>query len=471
MITKMSHLTLNLIFSYNNELTKNSQQISTAPNSSQQLPTASHSSQQLPQLPQLSTEMPYMSLERTCQCGVMSCSHHNLEHLDLTRPEHTFEVVSVKNNQEGGCKICYWEPPKAHDHPDFVYESDEDYEDPDWEYKVDRSRFFKKNWSMTLSFQASKIQRAWRSYKERKGNHNNPLTYPPGIFQNMDFTATDYLDCEVPLSLYLIPSPCDKGWDIQGADKEIIQQLFQFSESDWDMRMIHEIRGVQNEEEWILNGKHYHTDCLFWNTDLGVRIHREEVQNPILKESPLKWQESVIQQSRYQPYYYGGFTATLPSSIKSRLPHDVEEALNQFEEDFDFEQFKKESAFHHLLAYNIDNGTVGPSENHPLWCGEFTGCPISIPVFGNEKELFDYYPDIFKKDRFNFDVQILSHPPLNKKGFARGTSDYGDVYIPQKFHNHLPPIGSTVKMTLALQDVGDSKRKGNSLRWTAIYMH
>ena len=294
------------------------------------------------------------------------------------------------------------------------------------------------------------------------------MNYPPGVFQEIVFVAQDYLDNEVPLSLHLIPSP-DQGWDIHGEDKEIIQQLFQFSESDWNMRMNHDIRGCAHEADWILDAKHYHTDCTFWNTGAGVWFHREEVQNPILKESPQQWQDSVIKQDSHQPFY-GGFTATLPSIIKTRLPHDVEEALNQFEMDFDFEQFKKESSLHHLLAYDIDNGSVGPSENHPLWCGEFTGCPISVPVLDTE-ELFDFYPKILIKARFNFDVKILSHPPINKKGFARGTTEYGDVYIPQKFHKHLPPIGSTVKMTVALQDVGDSERKANSLRWTAIYMH
>jgi hypothetical protein len=449
-----------LILSYNNELTNNSQQLS-ALSSHQHSPavTGSHSShRQSPAVTgshQLSTEMPYMSLERTCQCGIMSCSHHNLDHLDLTRPENAFEVVSVQNNQEGGCKISYWLPPKAYDHPDFVFESDEEYDDPDWEYKVDLSRNLKKNWDTILPMVATKIQRAWRSYKERKGNHAKPLTYPPGIFQEMDFAATDYLDYEVPLSLYLIPSTCDQGWDIHGKDKEIIQQLFQFSESNWDMGVIHDIRGVRHEEIYVENQRHYHTDCSFWNTDLGVRFHREEVKNPVLKESSQKWQESVIQQDRYDPHHYGGFTAKLPSSIKTRLPHDVEEALNQFEMDYDFVQFKKEYAFHHLLAYNIDNGGTGPLKNHPLWFGE---CPITVP-------------DILIKARFNFDVKILSHPPINRKGFARGTTEYGDVYIPQKFHKHLPPIGSTVKMTVALQDVGDSERKANSLRWTAIYMH
>lgn len=32
-----------------------------------------------------------------------------------------------------------------------------------------------------------------------------------------------------------------------------------------------------------------------------------------------------------------GFTAKLPSYIKTRLPREVEEVLNKFEEDFDFE--------------------------------------------------------------------------------------------------------------------------------------
>jgi hypothetical protein len=295
------------------------------------------------------------------------------------------------------------------------------------------------------------------------------VSYPPGVFQEIDFVVTDYLDNEVPLGLHLIPSPEQGGWDIHGEDKEIIQQLFQFSERDWEMRMIHEILGTQNEEEWISTAKHYSTDCAFWNTGAGAWFHREEETNPFLKEYPYTWHKSVIEQDSGN--FSTPFELTLPSTIKSRIPHDVEEALNQFEMDFDFEQFKKESAFHHLLAFSIDNGNTAHTENHPLWCGEFTdysGCPISIVEHGCD---FDYYPEIFTKDRFKFPVKIISHPPPNKGGFARGTSEYGDIYIPKKFYNHLPQIGVSKEMTVALQDVGDSERKGNSLRWTAIYMH
>ena len=135
-------------------------------------------------------------------------------------------------------------------------------------------------------------------------SHHNPV----GIFEEVEFVVTDYLGYEVTLILYL-----GQGWDIQGLDKEIIQQLFELSELDWEIHMVHQIRGVQHETNWIENFKLYHTDE-------GVWIHREEVQNPVLKESPQKWQESVIQQFYYKSNYYGGFIAKLPTYIKTRPP-------------------------------------------------------------------------------------------------------------------------------------------------------
>ena len=75
------------------------------------------------------------------------------------------------------------------------------------------------------------------------------------------------------------------------------------------------------------------------------------------------------------------------------------------------------------------------------------------------------------KDRYDVDVEIVTHHPPDKKGYAKGTTDYGDVYIPFKFWKYLPAIGDTTKMTIALQDVGGDGKKANGFRWTAIYQH
>ena len=78
---------------------------------------------------------------------------------------------------------------------------------------------------------------------------------------------------------------------------------------------------------------------------------------------------------------------------------------------------------------------------------------------------------IFLKDRYKVKAKVITHHPSDKKGFAKATSDFGDIYIPEKFRNFLPPINETVIVTVALQDVGDNTRKANSFRFTMIYTH
>jgi len=121
----------------------------------------------------------------------------------------------------------------------------------------------------------------------------------------------------------------------------------------------------------------------------------------------------------------------------------------------------KESNMHKLLAWDKHSGTM-----HPQWAGTCTR-----DAFLDELEEQVSMRGLSLKDRYDVDVEIVTHHPSDKKGYAKGTTDYGDVYIPFKFWKYLPAIGDTTKMTIALQDVGGGKSKANGFRWTAIHQH
>lgn len=154
----------------------------------------------------------------------------------------------------------------------------------------------------------------------------------------------------------------------------------------------------------------------------------------------------------------------------SVLPDYIAETLQEAEEDFEYEQwinskqYKKslqESNFHKLAS--CEKGYASSP-----WTG--TCVEDNATTTTSQGKSCVLYETFFK-DRYNLDVEIVTHHPPNKKGYAKGTTDYGDVYIPFKFWKYLPSIGATTKMSVALQDVGGGGKKANGFRWTAIYQH
>jgi hypothetical protein len=111
------------------------------------------------------------------------------------------------------------------------------------------------------------------------------------------------------------------------------------------------------------------------------------------------------------------------------------------------------------------SGYVFMKEN--AYKGYFPACFVRT----TEKSTHCQIGTAFLKDRYKIKATVSTHHPLESKGYAKARSNFGDIYIPEKFRNFIPPIGENVTITAALQDVGDSTRKGNSFRWTAIYIH
>lgn len=153
------------------------------------------------------------------------------------------------------------------------------------------------------------------------------------------------------------------------------------------------------------------------------------------------------------------------------LDGEIPEALEQAEEDADYEKWiNSEQYVKTLEAYNMHKLLAFEKGQSPHWVGECTEdrattTRASFPVI--------VLYNTFLKDRFKIDAVIRTEFPnqLGSKGYAKASSSFGDIYIPNKFRGYIGQPGSPQQMTVALQDVGGNGRNGNGYRWTCIYTH
>jgi len=165
------------------------------------------------------------------------------------------------------------------------------------------------------------------------------------------------------------------------------------------------------------------------------------------------------------------------------LEGEIPEALDQAEEDGDYEKWTTSKQYvksveeynrHKLLAYE-----KGQS---PQWAGECTGdCATTTVITAEECARSDTQVptercvlyNTFLKDRYRVDAIIRTEFPNQRgsKGYAKASSAFGDIYIPNKFRGYIGQPGSLQFMTVALQDVGGAGKNGNGFRWTCIYTH
>jgi hypothetical protein len=236
---------------------------------------------------------------------------------------------------------------------------------------------------------------------------------------------------------------------------------------DWGIDQGLDILGVP--DQWITSGGSHPMEIIQELCDAIDHIHDEEM-------NWIQEQHSILERYQDETAYYmypmvhknGGVLALIDLTSS----FGIEEALRQFEEDWEYEQWMnsdqyinslKESNMHKLLAWDKYSET-----SHPQWAGTCTSDLLNSEGMIAEKV---YMRGLSLKARYDVDVEIVTHHPSDKKGYAKGTTDYGDVYIPFKFWKYLPAIGDTTKMTIALQDVGDGKSKAHGFRWTAIHQH
>ena len=164
------------------------------------------------------------------------------------------------------------------------------------------------------------------------------------------------------------------------------------------------------------------------------------------------------------------------------LPEEIVQVLEAAEEDFEYEAWLNSKQYvKSLEAYNMHKLLAFEKGQSPHWAGECTGDRAVATVITSEEvarsdtqvpsERCVLY-NTSLKERYRVDAIVRTNFPDDRKnGYAKASSAFGDIYIPAKFRGYIGEPGSPQLMTIALQDVGSSERKGNGFRWTCIYTH
>jgi len=157
------------------------------------------------------------------------------------------------------------------------------------------------------------------------------------------------------------------------------------------------------------------------------------------------------------------------------LDKEIQSTLVEAEFDSDYEKWLNSKQYvKSLEEYNFHKLLAFEKGESPHWVGEFTGDnATSLAITGHRKRAILYKTSF--KDRFKVDAIIRTEFPNQwgapARGYAKASSPFGDIYIPNKFRGYIGQPGAPQAMTVALQDVGGDGRKGNGFRWTCIFTH
>ena len=261
------------------------------------------------------------------------------------------------------------------------------------------------------------------------GLDNASTTMPPGVLQE-SLVPGHYFD----LSIKAFP----ENWDIRVEEGEDGCPYYPLTE---DLDIIYELQMAVDSEIYrqILEDENRITSELEWIYEIGYTFSS-------LKRSPF---------SVSGPYFFideGQFDGS-EDLFRALMLTEIEiAAMDQFEEDYDYElslvdekKMNMKVNLHRLLACSFEErpGWQGSASDHFSW----------------------------RKERYLWQVEIVHSHPQGKRGYALGKTDYGYIYIPEKFRGYIPKVGSAADITVALQDVGTEDKKGNAFRFTAIYTH
>jgi len=306
-------------------------------------------------------------------------------------------------------------------------------------------------------------------------------TYPPGVLTGRPM---EMFGASPTIDLYATP----EQW-LSNKDQEIIQELCdslddapasysafldQLMEADAPASYIAFLDQLMEADAQLNPGKEItdaldqfeedsdYEEFLRMNNIVEVDVEMEEVLDAIdqEKEEEMGWIEQQLQllegfQDKTAYYMY---PMSLTDSLFSSF--GIKEALQQFEEDFDYEeslqmeQLKNtEVNFHRLLAT--------PPSSRSGFCGTSGYNPESRGVY-----------ELLNTERYRFEAKVIHDFPYSRQGYALAETVYGKIYIPEKFRGYVGPVGSPIDVTVALQDVSPKANgKTNSFRFSAIYLH
>ena len=286
------------------------------------------------------------------------------------------------------------------------------------------------------------------------------MTFPPGVLLTFHKEDPVYWGDETEIELSFIPST---------ANGEVVDGMFEPDEDNW---MIDELMVAVEEER---------------NKELDRKIRILGEAMDAMNHYDDEWYTRIDSWSHILPLDEGEDEWPLhrvwAHFMLWPLEGEIPEALDQAEEDFDYEKWINSKQYvKSLEEYNRHKLLAYEKGQSPHWAGECTGDHATTTVITAEgcarsdtrvpAERCVLY-NTYLKDRYKVNAVIRTEFPnqWGKKGYAKASSSYGDIYIPPRFRGYIGHPGSPQQMTVALQDVGGNNRKGNGFRWTCIYTH
>jgi hypothetical protein len=260
--------------------------------------------------------------------------------------------------------------------------------------------------------------------------------YPPGVLQTFTIPDPTSLDGFGELEITLIPSQ-----GVTGINHISAEGINAFKE------MLYEI-----DEEYR---REIQTEMDSTSTLMeSIRIRDEMI-----------WQDNAIavRAARVPSLWF-----TLGCEYGLPAPWDIRCALDDAEEDSDYEEWINSKQYvKSLEEYNRHKLLAFEKGRSPDWVGECTEDKATTTA-----EKCVLY-NTFLLDRFKLDAVVRTEFPNQQgdKGYAKASSPYGDIYIPNKFNGYIGLPGDPITLTVALQDVGGGGRKANGYRFTCIYIH
>ena len=198
-------------------------------------------------------------------------------------------------------------------------------------------------------------------------------------------------------------------------------------------------------------------------------------------EHELEWVEQGRASSPYpisdSPYYhlednplYDEITNHI---IKCpRIGWEIEQSLNDFEEDLEYEKWiNSEDYIISLTEYNFHKLLSCYPDNRKGWLGKQDEPKLSFNSLPEDSSSHrPYTGSLLLKERYLCEVEIIKEYD-SPSAFALGKTDFGIVYFPKKFFGYLTK-GQILNVTIALQDIERTKNKKNiGPRFIAIYTH
>tara|TARA_A100001015_G_scaffold196509_1_gene219167 strand:- start:932 stop:1774 length:843 start_codon:yes stop_codon:yes gene_type:complete len=268
--------------------------------------------------------------------------------------------------------------------------------------------------------------------------------YPPGVLQTFTIPDPTSLDGSGELEITLIPSR--SVTDINHISDEGIQhfkEMLYEADEEYSNNCALEMNHITSELE-------------------AIRLRDEEI-----------WRDNAVTVGAARTpsiWFTLGSEYILPNyGLRGvwSAPWDIRIALEEAEEDFDYEEWinskeykdtLKDYNLHKLLAWNKEE-----EGEHPKWSGEYKQLTQHC-WSGRFSNLYNSYI----KERYK--VEVYVHTLNWGEGgsyYAYGSTPYGDVYVPKKITEYLKDFCGIYEMDIALQDVEET----NSFRWTCVYLH